>query len=424
MNRKNDESGRLSVIIPAYNCREYLERCVFSVLSANPFEIIIIDDGSVDGSDQVYEKLEGCYENIVIIKNSINQGVVFSRCAGIAKARGEYIAFVDADDWIEPEFLIRAVQELGCMNSIDIVVGRAIQDNGKGVTAYVSFAVEEKVLEHREAVQGLFDWKFYRWELWGKVYRKKLFHGWQPDECIKICEDLDSTWEIFRNADKTLCLPIDYYHYFYNEKSASCTVNCAMSNSYKVFERIYRTGKNELDDPQMSKVKEHYRFSLINLVRELLFQSGDRTFIEEVQFKIDRLYDDMNLEKTSAIRRLCQSYESAQNLLGEIEGETVKLFNKIKQDGKKVYLYGTGAVSDFISRILQKNDCSDFEYVVSNGHMKKTFFHEKKVFFLNQIEKNSSILLSVNCSMQNQLYCELESRGYQSVYKIDTQGVV
>lgn len=424
MDQKNSDNATLSVIIPAYNCREYLERCVRSVLLADPFEIIIIDDGSADGTEQVCKKLMNCYKNIILIQNNINRGVVTSRCIGVSKATGKYIAFVDADDWIEPDFLIQAVRELECRELIDIVAGRTLQDNGSGVINYISFIAEEKMLEHREAVRELFDWNYYRWELWGKVYRRRLFYGWQPDESIRICEDLDSTWNLFRNANKTLCLSIDYYHYFYNEKSASYTVNSVMSNSYKVFERICGNEKDELGDLQIAKVKEHYRRSLINLIRELLFQDGDRTLIEETQQKLNRLYDDMNLEKTTAVRRLCQNYNSAKSLLGEMEEETVKLFSDIKQDGKQVYLYGTGIVSDFISRVLQKKDYWDYEYVVSDGQMKRSFFHGRKVSFVNQVAKESVILLSVNRSVQDQLYFELQNRGYQYIYKIDTWGIV
>lgn len=424
MKLKNSESGMLSVIIPVYNCREYLERCVQSVLAADPFEVIIVDDGSNDGTDRVYEKMSEDCHDIVVVRNKVNQGVVVSRCAGVSKARGEYIAFVDADDWIEAEFLIQAVQELKVRKSIDIVVGRALQDNGKGKTEYVNSILEEKVLEHREAIQGLFDWNLYRWELWGKVYRKKLFYGWMPDESVKICEDLDSTWELFRNAVKTLCLPMDYYHYFYNEQSASHTVNSAISNSYKVFEKIYKTGKNELDDFQVERVQEHYRCSLINLIRELLLQGGDRIIIEKMQFKLDMLYKDSKLNKTAAMERLCRDYSSARNLIEEMERETVNLFYDIKPEGERVYLYGTGIVSDFVSKILQRNGCLDFGYVVSTGQMKKTCFHGRNVLYLDQIEKKSVILLSVSLSLQNQLYCKLKNSGYHSIYKFDTQGVV
>lgn len=424
MDRKNDGDGRLSVIIPAYNCREYLERCIVSVISADPYEVIVIDDGSSDGTDQVCEMLSARYENLVMLGNHGNRGVAASRCAGVSRARGEYIAFVDADDWIEPEFLAQAVQILNFDDSVDIVVGRTLQDNGRGTMAYISLLKEKKTLECKEAVQGLFDWTLYRWELWGKVYRKKLFHGWMPDESVKICEDLDSNWELFRRAGQTVCLPIDYYHYFYNEKGASYNVNSIAGNSYKVFERIYRDGKGWLGKSQMTKVKEHYRSCLINLIRELLFQDGDAARIAEMQLRLSRLYNSMELERLTNIKRLCENAASAQGLMKEIEEKTVSLFYGTKQEKEQIYLYGTGIVADFVSRILLKNNCLDFEYMVSGGQMKKSSFHGRRVSFADHVKKDSVIWLSVNCSMQEQLYCELKDKGYQHVYKIDTQGVV
>ena len=208
INKNNYKRNKLSVIIPTYNCVEYLNRCIISVEAANPFEIIIVDDCSTDGTGELCDKFidKG---NITVIHNHDNLGVVDSRNVGLIEAKGEYVTFIDSDDWIEPEFLRRAIDELNIQDSVDIVVGRMLQDNGKGKINYLATVTNEVILNHKEAIGQLFDWRYYRWELCGKVYRRRLFENYRCDGEIRICEDLDSTWQVFRSADKTLCLPID-----------------------------------------------------------------------------------------------------------------------------------------------------------------------------------------------------------------------
>lgn len=423
INKNNYMRNKLSVIIPTYNCVEYLNRCIMSVEAANPFEIIIVDDCSTDGTGELCDKFidEG---NITVIHNHDNLGVVVSRNVGLIEAKGEYVTFIDSDDWIEPEFLRRAIDELNIQDSVDIVVGRMLQDNGKGKINYLATVTNEVILNHKEAIGQLFDWRYYRWELCGKVYRRRLFENYRCDGEIRICEDLDSTWQVFRSADKTLCLPIDYYHYFFNEKSASYNTNIIVSNSYKVFEKIMLEGNEELNNSQMLKLKNHYRLCLINLIRELVFQGGDRNLILDVQIKLNSLYRNMKLEQPMAIKRLCHNYHSAIRLIQEIEDEILDLFKVIRPKEKRIYFYGTGIVSDFISRIVFKSDFKDFEYVVSKGEFKRDKFYERKVYYVDQISKNSAIILTVNSNIQNELFHKLIQDGYDNIYKIDTQGVV
>lgn len=91
----------ISVIIPIYNVEEYLEKCVNSVLNQtySDLEIILVDDGSTDNSGKICDELKN-KDNRIIVIHQENQGLSAARNAGIAKALGEYIAFVDSDDYI------------------------------------------------------------------------------------------------------------------------------------------------------------------------------------------------------------------------------------------------------------------------------------------------------------------------------------
>ena len=97
---------KISIIIPVYNVEQYIKNCLESVINQtyDNWEIILIDDGSTDNSKAIYE-------NIAIKKfKQTNKGVSAARNLGIEKAQGDYIVFLDADDWIEKNFLERMLE--------------------------------------------------------------------------------------------------------------------------------------------------------------------------------------------------------------------------------------------------------------------------------------------------------------------------
>ena len=105
-----------SIILPVYNVAAYLERCIHSILiqSFSDYEIILIDDGSTDGSPAICDRYASEYMNIRVIHKA-NGGLATARNAGLAAAKGEYIWFVDSDDWIEP-------------GALDVLYNTRIQD--------------------------------------------------------------------------------------------------------------------------------------------------------------------------------------------------------------------------------------------------------------------------------------------------------
>lgn len=98
----------ISVIIPVYNAKKYLTRCLESVFSQSflDYEIIAVDDGSTDGSGEILDFYK-CKDDRLIVYHQSNKGIAGARKAGLERARGQYIAFVDSDDYIYQDFLSR-----------------------------------------------------------------------------------------------------------------------------------------------------------------------------------------------------------------------------------------------------------------------------------------------------------------------------
>lgn len=97
----------ISVIINVYNGEKYIETCVKSILAQtySNFELLIVNDGSTDRTATIANKLEKSYANILRVIHSQNIGLSGSRHLGLTEAKGEYITFVDVDDWVNPNYL-------------------------------------------------------------------------------------------------------------------------------------------------------------------------------------------------------------------------------------------------------------------------------------------------------------------------------
>lgn len=105
----------ISVIVPVYQGKEYLQPCVESILGqrweeAEPIEIVLVDDGSTDGSQDICDAYGAAYEQVRVIHKE-NQGLTAAWKTGVKEASGEYVGFVDSDDWIEPDMYHRLYRE-------------------------------------------------------------------------------------------------------------------------------------------------------------------------------------------------------------------------------------------------------------------------------------------------------------------------
>nr|WP_223225772.1 glycosyltransferase [Lactobacillus gasseri] len=118
-----ENSKKVSVIIPVYNDEKYLRQCVDSVLAQtySDLEIILVDDGSTDHTPEICEKYREKYDQIRVLHKK-NGGVGSSRNAGLAIATGEYVLFVDHDDWLDKHH-IEDLYNLAVKNKADIAAG-------------------------------------------------------------------------------------------------------------------------------------------------------------------------------------------------------------------------------------------------------------------------------------------------------------
>lgn len=212
---------KISIIVPVYNVEKYLNRCVESILNQTmqDLELILVDDGSTDGSGakcDAYKK-----DGRVRVLHKENGGLSSARNAGIDIAKGAFLGFVDSDDYIEPdmyETMYQAIQE----EKADICICDLDRFDEKGNYSYdVSREkVKQEVVFAREALEmRLFQAHGGYWSVaWNKLYRRELFEEIRYPEG-KLHEDEFVIHELLYRADRIVCLDRIFLHYFMRSES-------------------------------------------------------------------------------------------------------------------------------------------------------------------------------------------------------------
>jgi len=165
-------SARISVIVPIYNVATYLRRCVDSILQQtySNLEIFLIDDGSTDESGVICDELSAKDARIVVIHQK-NGGLSAARNAGLDHATGEWIAFLDSDDWIEPQ-MYEVLERIAGRYDADIASCLSRNVSVDGLVPPVKDTLEELVLDSDGMIGGLLSQKAVRFEVWNKLFRR------------------------------------------------------------------------------------------------------------------------------------------------------------------------------------------------------------------------------------------------------------
>ena len=213
----------ISVIVPVYNVEAYLPRCVDSILNQtySNLEIILVDDGTKDDSDKICDDYAEKDRRIRVIHKE-NGGLSSARNAGIDIARGEYLAFVDSDDWIEPdalESLLRTARE----QQTELVIAGRWDVKAKTGEKKKGLCPEKlETIPAEEAVRRIFTWDHCDSASWDKLYHRRLFREIRFP-VGKICEDVPIMYRIVLDAGRVAMLDKPVYNYFHRDGSITTT---------------------------------------------------------------------------------------------------------------------------------------------------------------------------------------------------------
>lgn len=207
----------VSVIVPVYNVEKYLEKCVHSIINQTyeNTEIILIDDGSTDSSGKICDKFSELEKKIKVIHKD-NGGVSSARNVGIENAKGEYISFVDSDDWIEPG-MIEALYNIIISNDVQLAACNLYNEieNVDICNELKLMDTSIKILHEKDIYISSLNYTDVRGYLWNKLFSKKYITH-KLDNSLMQCEDLLFVTQYMHNIQRIAYTQKKLYHYVRN----------------------------------------------------------------------------------------------------------------------------------------------------------------------------------------------------------------
>lgn len=292
----------LSVIVPCYNTGKYLNKCINSVLEQNynNIEVIVVDDGSTDDTKDIVKKLIN-KDNRVKYFYKDNSGVSDTRNYGLNKAQGEYITFVDSDDFVEPQ-IYDVLLSLLFEYSADISHCSYSRVNEKDKR---NIGGTRKIYEmnSKDSIDKLLNGGLFAGGVWNKIYKRSILADVRFDIKYKINEDILFNFYAFLNSKKIVFIDECFYNY-----NSSDTSSCVVTNQIKKSKDCYDVSKeiyekcNEIgyDDISYNRVCN----SRIGLYRAYIFSGKKKKYKKEYKTLRSMIVDDYNNRRLSGNQKI------------------------------------------------------------------------------------------------------------------------
>lgn len=214
------DTPKISVIVPVYKVENYLDRCVKSILNQtyDNLEILLVDDGSPDSCPRLCDDYAKSDDRVRVIHKK-NGGLSDARNAGLEVATGEYITFVDSDDWISDNCIKVLIEEAQRNDTLISVIDTVESDGSRESERSYSEGFKYKELyTAKEAMQVIFLQHEFNTSAWAKLYHKSIFDGIRFTTGI-LYEDLDLIYRLFERAGRISFSPAGRYYYFQRQDS-------------------------------------------------------------------------------------------------------------------------------------------------------------------------------------------------------------
>lgn len=227
--------NRLTVVVPVYNVENYLNKCLESIVSQTRHvdEIIIVDDGSTDGSGAIADAYAANYTNIKVIHQK-NGGLSAARNTGIDRAQSDYITFVDSDDYIDRNMYEKLMENM-LKEGADISIGGVWREDGGGLKNSVYPEGIFKVWGKTDALIQLNSYNYFNMSFCDKIFKRSLFEGGgrTSDKLRfpvgKICEDYYLMHQVIARAETIVYTSQPFYHYVQRNGSISRNKKVSMA---------------------------------------------------------------------------------------------------------------------------------------------------------------------------------------------------
>lgn len=297
---------QLSVIVPVYNVEDYLRKCVESILNQTftDFELLLVDDGSTDGSGELCEEF-ALLDKRVKVFHKENEGQSVARNFGISHACGNYLSFIDSDDWIEKEMYDEMLSPLSKNREVDIVVcgHRVVTETGNEEETVV-FS-KPVLLSGAEATMLILKDDEMPSFPWNKIYRKNLFEDIRFPE-KRLYEDTATIYKTFHLAREVYVVNRICYNYLRRqgstclEKEPKKEARRAYDNFRAFYERYLFAKEHEEYSPVLEICASKAFLMGIGLIHYMikekaLFDGFDKDFVHRSVGKMEDVLDNKEI---------------------------------------------------------------------------------------------------------------------------------
>lgn len=214
----------VSVILPVYNILPWLARMLDAMCAQtlrDEMEVLLIDDGSTDGSGELCDQYARKYPRLFRCEHQKNAGVSAARNRGLELARGEYIGFVDGDDWCEPDmFEVLRNNLLENCADVAIISAKKIREDGRFTVSGLKEG-ERRLWSSEEALRAMLEFQIDS-AIWDLLYRRERFSDLRFDSRITFAEDKLFLTNLFLRAERVHCSGEIKYWYYRRSGSADC----------------------------------------------------------------------------------------------------------------------------------------------------------------------------------------------------------
>ena len=273
----------VSVIIPVYKVESFLNRCLRSVVgqSYKELEIILVDDGSPDKCPQMCEQWKDKDKRIKVIHKE-NGGLSSARNAGMKIMTGDYVCFVDSDDWIEPIMIEHLMEMIRNTKGADIA-----QCDYRISYKFESFSRQPKEIIKVFGKKEMLDY-FFRLHgeksntgVWNKVISRNILDGFKFVDTLN--EDVEASYEFLTRANKMVITNQVYYHYFVNKEGITNSNFKMKDLQYlSVCDRILE--RTKIEHKQYTEAALYYRrranYSLLAKMKTKGFDKNDKEVLK------------------------------------------------------------------------------------------------------------------------------------------------
>ena len=269
---------KVSAVVAAYNIENYIERCIMSIVNQTlqDIEIIVVNDGSTDKTQSIIEDIAKKDSRIVVI-NQENQGSIEARKSGLKKSTGEYLLFIDGDDWLELDAL-KSLYETAKTNKSDIILYNGYISYDKSKIKKETF--KKDVINSKDFLKDLFLNKISP-SICFKFIKRSFINknNIQLPSNISYAEDLATTSILFMHKPKINILDKYLYNYYQRENSIVNTVNNKVLDVDKAISCIEKNLKNKNIYQKYYKEFEYMVYIHLFIYRIILSNTIDDIYL-------------------------------------------------------------------------------------------------------------------------------------------------